>query len=290
MSLSILIVTYNCEIKDSVTISSLLNSRLDFSGTTLCIWSNGPNKLLHDEKVHKSLEGMGFRLTLIQTLHNAPLSWIYNNFIKSFPSDSYAILDHDSRLSLEYLSAILKQQKNTVRLPIIMANGQPQSPCSNGVFCAGPYTKKNYVMAIGSGVIISKLIAENIKSAYGNVFDENFALYGVDTSFFVRIYKLGLTENLISIPGFEHSLSRLEMESRDVKLFRKIERSYDFGLSLRHYPSNKLAMSALKQILLWPIGRNRIILSKALKAFLVGRHERCSTNNTTALMETIYES
>ena len=170
-------------------------------------------------------------------------------------------------------------------MPIILANGKPQSPCANGVFSAGPYSKNEYVTAIGSGIIISKEAANIVKKKYGNIFDENFALYGVDTSFFIRLNKLALTENLTSIPGFEHSLSRLEVESADIKLFRKLERSYDFGLTLRHYPSFSLLMMAFKQTLLWPIGRNRIKISKAFKVFVTGRHERCCSLESKKWLE-----
>ncbi|MNE26170.1 hypothetical protein D3C80_1195250 [compost metagenome] len=107
----------------------------------------------------------------------------------------------------------------------------------------------------------------------------------MDTSFFIRLNKLALTEKLQSMPGFEHSLSRLETESKEVKLFRKVERSYDFGLTLRHYPSSSLLIVAVKQVLLWPFGRNRITISKALKVFITGRHERCESLEFKKLLE-----
>ncbi|MNF34121.1 hypothetical protein D3C76_577470 [compost metagenome] len=285
MSLSILVLTYNCEIEESITIRSLLNSKINFSGVELCIWNNGPKKFITNITALERLKKKGFSTTFKQTINNAPLSWIYNYFIQNFSNDSYVILDHDSELTLEYLSSILEKKDAFVKMPIILAKGIPQSPCSNGVFSAGPYTKKEYVTAIGSGIIISKEIAEAVRIKYGNVFDENFALYGVDTSFFIRLNKLALTEKLQSMPGFEHSLSRLETESKEVKLFRKVERSYDFGLTLRHYPSSSLLIVAVKQVLLWPFGRNRITISKALKVFITGRHERCESLEFKKLLE-----
>lgn len=277
MSLSILVLTYNCEIDESVTIRSILNSKINFIGVNLCIWNNGPKEVTTDKSVLEELEEKGFKITIRQTINNIPLSYIYNRFIQSFSSDNYLILDHDSELTREYLAFILRKNDIFVGMPIILANGVPQSPYSNGVFSAGPYTKMDYVTAIGSGIIISNEAAKAVRIKYGNVFDENFALYGVDTTFFIRLNKLELTEKLQSMPGFEHSLSRLEAEPEEVKRFREIERSYDFGLMLRHYPSISLLIIIAKQALLWPFGKNKIKLSKALKVFIAGRHERCNS-------------
>jgi hypothetical protein len=286
MSVSMLVLTYNCEIEESITIKSLLNSKINFSGVTLCIWNNGPNAISTETPAIVKLKEIGFKITIKQTITNAPLSWIYNYFLEDLSSDSYLIFDHDSELTPEYLNFILEKNSVFVGMPVISAKGIPQSPCSNGVFSAGPYTKNECVTAIGSGIIISKEAAKAIRGKYGNVFDENFALYGVDTSFFIRLHKLLLTEKLQSIPGFKHSLSRLETESNEVKYFRKVERSYDFGLMLRYYPSIRILKTAAKQVLLWPFGRNRIILSKALKVFIAGRHERC---DSVELKKTIRE-
>lgn len=277
MTLSILVVAYNCEIEDSATIKSLLTSALHFGGATLCIWNNGPREICIEQPVMSKLEACGLNTVLKQTITNKPLSWIYNTFIESWPSDNYVILDHDSNLTKEYLSFVTNTQQTFVGMPTILTKGVPRSPCSHGVYSAGPYTKKDYVTAIGSGITISKEVIKIVKAKYGSVFDNHFALYGVDTSFFARLNNLGLVEKLQSIPGFEHSLSRLEIESKEVTAFREAERSYDLGLMLRHYPSIKIIGIAAKQILLWPLGKNKIKISKVLHSFFTGCHARCKT-------------
>lgn len=275
MKLSILIVAYNCSLESSATLNSILTSKLRFDEVQLCFWNNGPQDITPLSSTLAALEEQSLELTMKQTRQNAPLSWIYNHFIKSFPGDQYVILDHDSTLSREYLQHILARKKTFLGMPTILAKGAPQYPRSNRRFSLGPYTNRDEVFSIGSGLLLSHEATECIKHAYGNIFDENFALYGVDISLFKRIQKLGLTEKLESIPGFEHSLSKLESETKEVKHFRKVEASYDFGLMLRHYPSTRQLRILLKQILRSPFGKSRLFLTKVLKAFIEGRHERC---------------
>lgn len=275
MSLSILVLAYNCEIDQSRTIRSILSVPLDFSGIRLCIWNNGPSFFLSSKTVLDALEAKGFEVTVQQTIENAPLSCIYNFFIRNYCAENYVILDHDSDLTVEYIEYVLGVGDNFVGMPIIQVGGKPQSPCVNGKYFSGPYTGREFVTAIGSGLVINREVVQKLLIDYGNVFDENFALYGVDTSFFCRIYESGLSKRLRAIPGFNHSLSRLEVECGNIKRFREIERSYDLGLMLRHYPSVRLVMSLLKQVVLWPLGKKKIHLYRLLKVFILGRHERC---------------
>jgi len=76
-----------------------------------------------------------------------------------------------------------------------------------------------------------------LKEKYGQVFNQRFYLYGVDTTFFYRVFNSRLISKIKIINGFEHSLSRLEVESDKVKAFRRLERTYDLGISLRYYYS-----------------------------------------------------
>jgi GT2 family glycosyltransferase len=275
MNLSILVVLYNSSIPCSRTITSLLDSNLQFKGCGLCIWNNGPNGVNLDSAVRRQLELKGFVVTLRQTPGNIPLSYIYNDFFDMYLSEYYVILDHDSILSEPYLRYLNGGSKFYVGMPIISSKGINRSPCLNGRFSSGPYVKKNMVTAIGSGLVISRDAASAVKERYGNIFDERFALYGVDTTFFVRLNRMCAADKLRAIPGFEHSLSRLEQEGAQVKSFRAVERSYDIGLMLRYYPSLKLIAMLVKQLLLVLLNRNQIVFSAMLKAFIAGKHERC---------------
>ncbi len=275
MKLSILIVAYDCSMENSATLTSILASKLGFDGARLCFWNNGPHYMSPLPGTLAAPAERSLEVSIRQTCQNAPLSWIYNYFIKNFPGDRYVILDHDSILSNEYLQHILARKKTFLGMPTILVEGEPQYPRSNRRFSLGPYTNRDDVFSIGSGLLLSHEATRCIENAYGNIFDDNFALYGVDISLFKRIQKLGFTEKLESLPGFEHSLSRLKSETKELKHFRRVEKSYYFGLMLRHYPSARRLRTLLKQLLRLPLGRNKLLFRKALKAFLTGRHERC---------------
>lgn len=285
MGLSILIVTYNCSMERSQTIHTLSTSKVGFDGVRLCIWNNGPKEISIPTDMLAALREKGFEVTITQTPWNAPLSWIYNYFIGKYPADRYVILDHDSILPEEYLRYIVENKGIFVGMPIIRANETSRFPRANERFSIGPYTKGDNVRSIGSGLLISQEAVERIKDAYGDVFDENFALYGVDTSFFSRICKLKLVEKLQCIPAINHSLSRFEVEAKEIKDFRKVEQSYYVGLILRHYPSLGVVLKLIKQMAKYFCCKNKILITRVIKAFIQGRHERCKQARLHTLIE-----
>lgn len=279
MSLSIIIVLYNCKTEESETIKSILSTNTAFSKTRLCIWNNGPVTAPPQRDTILSLNRKGISTVYIETLQNAPLSWIYNSFIDNFKSEKYVILDHDSSLSENYISYMASDIVDFLCTPIINAKGSPRSPTANGKFSPGPFRKNERVIAIGSGIIISQVAALHVKSAYGGVFDERFFLYGVDTSFFTRIFKLGLSDRIQSAPGFEHSLSRLEDEPEETRVFRSIERSYDLGLMLRCYPQIAHLKTLAKQIALTLFRENNLKTHKILATLAAGYHKKCGAES-----------
>jgi len=285
MSLSILVVTYNCSMERSQTIHSLLTSKVGFDGVRLCFWNNGPKEIPVPTDTLAALGEKGFEVTIKQTPWNAPLSWIYNFFIEKNPADRYVILDHDSILSEEYLQYIVENKDVFLGMPIVKIKGVPRYPRVKKRFSIGPYFKEDEVRSLGSGLLISQEAIDIVKDSYGNAFDENFALYGVDFSFFYRVHRLGLDEKLQSVPSIEHSFSDFEEEAKEIKRFRRIERSYDFGLQLRHYPSFGRVRKLMKQMIKSFLGKNKILITKALKAFIQGRHERCKQARLHTLIE-----
>jgi len=203
------------------------------------------------------------------------LSWIYNYFIEKNPANRYVIIDHDSLLSEEYLKCLVDDGGIFLGLPIVKIKGVPRYPSVKDQFSIGPYSKGNKVRSLGSGLLISQKAIDAVKSSYGDVFDENYALYGIDTSFLQRVQEVALGDELQCIPYIEHSLSDFEEEKKEVKKFRKIERSYAFGLHLRYYPTKKRVRKLIKQIFKSILGKNKILIREVVKAFIQGRHERC---------------
>lgn len=264
----------------------LYNKTVDFSTTLklfkcmvidnakLIIWNNGPSSIsLELEYLNENRWGS---VELIQTLDNKPLSYIYNQVIERYPAERYVFLDDDSQLTETYLMAMASSNAG-VAVPAILSHGEYRSPTVSGKFTPGPYQVTDKVIAIGSGIGVRHDIAQKIKNHYGDVFDSRFALYGVDTTFFLRLYQLGLSDQVEMIDGFEHNLSRLESESQAMSRFRQVERAYDLGLTIRHYTPWKQAIFVIfKQAVKLTLGKLTWLQFVALcKAFKTGRHPKC---------------
>ncbi|MGU5629996.1 glycosyltransferase family 2 protein [Aeromonas caviae] len=268
-----LVLIYNKILQGSCTLKALLHDDSKYHSKKIIIWNNGPSLISLDLDIASHhLEG----IELIQTLDNKPLSYIYNQVIELYPAERYIFLDDDSQLTEKYLMAIASSNAG-VAVPAILAHGEYRSPTVSGKFNPGPYQVTDKVIAIGSGVGVRHDIAQKIKNHYGDVFDSRFALYGVDTTFFLRLHQLGLSDQVEMIDGFEHSLSRLESESQSMSQFRQVERAYDFALTMRHYtPWPKALFELLKQVVKFALGKlTWLQLKSYLKAYKDGCHPKC---------------
>jgi hypothetical protein len=274
-NLSIVVVIYNCEINESNTLNSIANSSINYKNTVLVIWNNGPN-LLHSLDI-TSLKEKGISVYIQQTIDNISLAKIYNQFIKENSSQYYLILDDDSLLNNTFLNKIKQLNTISIALPIIKSNDTIVSPIKNRRpvnTATETCTNRDRVMAIGSGIILSKSICDYLIDEYGDIFDEKFFLYGVDSSFFFRIREQCLTKSITFIEGFNHSLSANEQESDDIKQFRLIESFNGKALIVHHYCGyTKRYIKAIKILI-------KIILSRKkreanvhyLNALITGKH------------------
>lgn len=276
----ILVLLYNKEITESNTINTLLESNIQYSNARLVIWNNGPEPLKNRDCSH--IEALGYDLVIEETLHNESLAVIYNKFLAENRAEKYILLDDDSVLNTPYILASSKCGINEVAMPIISSEGKVQSPQINDQ----PYSPKieltsnSKVITIGSGLVIGADIAANLKENYKNVFDERFYLYGVDTTFCLRLFNSNLTKKIKIIFGFEHSLSRLEKESQKTIKFRRLERSYDLGLTLRYYYPLPNALLVVLKVTISTLKRKffkqqyMVDLFPLFKAFVLGKHYR----------------
>jgi hypothetical protein len=234
---TILIVLYNKKVSESSTYQSLLKYSGNLNSIDLLIWNNGPdgiNRNLDESDTNK------FRsVTIEEDLSNAGLAKIYNFALTFKENDFCVFLDDDSNLSTTYIESILNVDKNTCAVPILTHNGQVQSPTlkKKKVESTDLPEDRSRFRAVGSGVVVGTNVARKLKAAYGSVFDEHFLLYGVDTTFFIRLERANLLSHLRVISGFEHSYSRLSTEPDAISDFRKKERAYDEGLRARYYKS-----------------------------------------------------
>lgn len=265
-------MTYNIDALSSKTINGFLNSKLSFHDVNLVVWNNGPQ--LYNSFDLSALNRKGITVFLHQTIENKPLSYVYNEFISHYRSDYYVILDHDSSVTDLYLESVIRFDED-VGVPAISVNGKHVSPAINGVFSQGPYTSKQRLIAIGSGIVFSNNIVSLLNIKYGNVFDSAFALYGIDTSFFLRLFQLQLIDKARMLPGFSHSLSRLVSESKEQTNFRNKERSYDVGITLRRYFSLFQLWYTIKILIKILIGKSKFRPWIIIKSFFSGIHPRC---------------
>lgn len=267
-----MVLLYNKTVDLSTTLKLFKCMAID--NAKLIIWNNGPSSIsLELEYLNENRWG---GVELIQTLDNKPLSYIYNQVIELYPAERYVFLDDDSQLTDKYLMAMASSNAG-VAVPAILSHGEYRSPTVSGKFTPGPYQVTDKVIAIGSGIGVHHDIAQKIKIHYGDVFDSRFALYGVDTTFFLRLHQLGLSDQVEMIDGFEHSLSRLENESQAMSRFRQVERAYDLGLTIRHYTPWKQAIFVIvKQAVKLALGKLTWLQFVTLcKAFKTGRHPKC---------------
>lgn len=277
---SILILLYNKEIAESETLSSLVSSDVQFSNARLVIWNNGPNKLACYDVSH--LVGLGYEVVVKETINNESLAVIYNHFINENQAAKYIFLDDDSSLNSDYIKAACSSTNSIVSMPLITSGGVVVSPKVNSnVGCKDQeVTSNEKVLTIGSGLVLGHDIVLEMLDKISTVFDERFYLYGVDTTFCLRLKILHLTNRIKFIDGFEHSMSRFEKESEEVSNFRKVERSYDFGLTLKYYYPKKKAFFEILMYMMMVFKRKLLkqptefSFFLIVKSFLTGKHYR----------------
>jgi hypothetical protein len=274
VSISILVVLYSCEIKESKTIATLISAGGARKNVNLIIWNNGPK---HLESIdYQNIQNRGFAsVSVIETIENRALSKIYNDFINQWASERYVFLDHDSTLNNQFLDVALGDEQLHIGVPLITVTDEVKSPSMNirKGHENGPYNHKDRIVGIGSGVVLSAYAVTLLKNKYTNVFDERFYLYAVDTTFFFRVRNSGLNRLIKLIKGFEHSLSRLEIESIEKIKFRKVERSYAIGLCTRYYFS-QCKFLFLKIIIKRLLGRDTLSVRTVFSVLILGYHYR----------------
>jgi hypothetical protein len=277
---AILVLLYNKEMSESNTLTSLTESEIQYPNSKLVIWNNGPKSLkCCDSKV---FEELGYDVAFVETLNNESLAVIYNRFLAENNAKKYILLDDDSVLNAAYILASSKCNAAEVGMPIISSLGKVRSPSiGNKPYSPGlALDEKCKIIAIGTGLVVGANICSNLHQYYKNVFDERFYLYGVDTSFCIRLFERNLTGSVNIIPGFNHSLSRLENESVTTTSFRRLERSYDQGLTLRYYYPLLTSIPYLLRVTASTLKRklckqtHTVNIIPLFKAFLYGKHYR----------------
>lgn len=266
--LAILVVLYNKQIEECVTISSLCDSleKIEFEDrdVLIYIWNNGPSTIDYNSASDRC------QINLVETIDNNSLSVIYNTFINEIIARNYLLLDHDSVINPDYLRECFSNHEKYL-IPLVMTSNGMQSP---KFYRMPSHSFGKTMLAIGSGICLSKAACEELKKHYGEVFDERFFFYGVDSTFFLRINKIGNAKKIkVSSQNITHSLSRLEAEDESTTKFRVKERSYDQALTLRYYFSIFTFFTVLKKIIASVSkSKSEISLKFFMVAFFNGKH------------------
>lgn len=277
---AILVIIYNKTLQESTTLTTLSDHH--FSNTKLVIQNNGPYEIGYDCELSVRLNKcFNSQVELINCLDNMPLSIIYNDFfLKYKDSERYILLDDDTEISELFVKAI-KNSHVDLEVPKIISSGDGKvyyPICENMVVTTDRDLDPESALSIGSGLIINRTLIEKFKRHDLKLFDEHYALYGVDYSLFRRIYKIldkGERVKIRSSSFLVHSLSRLDDSLRE-NSFRNIERALDVAVSARRYPTLHLHYLLVRKFISESIKMNWGNAYNIVKAYLLGSHPRCS--------------
>lgn len=273
-----LVVVYGKEYSESATLRSLLRTDLEIS--KLIIQNNGPRTLNADSTI-ESLRSKYKNIKIVQEINNAPLSHLYNDFIDNLDSDWYMILDDDTVLPESYETHLSKKKtKPDIILPIIrsrkqnkiiypVVNNNAITECNDFILKEG-----DSIFSIGSALIISDRVKHLFKNKSQNIFDNRYAIYGVDFSFFRRLKNINLNGDITLrvTTQIEHDLSSDNIKQEK---WRVEERIIDAVLTLRHY-SDKPKRNIVRYIINTIKRRQYKSIGLIIKTFIIARHPACN--------------
>ncbi|WP_148877337.1 glycosyl transferase [Serratia marcescens] len=273
---AIVVVVYNKQIEDSITLNTLVEH--DFFNSKLVIHNNGPKNITLQGKVAERIERKFKSVELINSLNNLPLSMLYNDFIRNNEgARQFIIFDDDSTVTKEFVSAA-NQNEDDMELPRIISrvDGVTYYPVEEKkIVTAERYLNPRASFSIGSGMVINNSLVKKFRKHGVALFDENYALYGVDVSIFRRIYQLidrGEDFKIKSSSHIYHSLSRAEGKESP---FRIRERLIDTAITTRRYPTLRLHIHLSKKLIINVIKLHGKNVASMIKAYLTGMHPRC---------------
>lgn len=269
---SILVVLYNKKVFESETLKSFAKIKNESDKFTVTVWNNGPACLSCDEMAW--INDMFLNYKIIETIENIALSTLYNEFINKNKSDYYAFFDDDSTLNVEFLNKFISFEGNGIAVPKVYHGEYICSPLLKGRYNSGPFKHNDKLVAIGSGILLSKEIVDSVRDTYGDVFDGRFGFYGVDYSFFLRVQGINKINMVTIIGDIQHSLSTYLNEDVSKLIFRKKERSIDYALQLKHYNKNKF-LSVAKEVVKFVLGKGAYDPLIVISYYLKGRHYKC---------------
>lgn len=254
--------------------------------TDLLIINNGPKAITFDKNFIHTLGFYVKSINIKAFLDERPLSWIYNGVINEFNAyDRFIFFDDDVLLDSNHLAKLdaYYAEDVDVQIPNIKdiiskkihyprINKETQK-IPNGTKINAQYS----LISINSGLVIYRGLIDKFSDHNMEVFDNRFAIYGVDYNFFNRlaILKRANYDICIQIVNTIESLAKTIANSDSVS--QEEERLYDRVLSGKYYSRNKFILCcrmtkiSLNQLVRFKFSNINLII----KTFAKGKHPRC---------------
>lgn len=234
-----LIVLYNKNFDESSTLLSLLNCYN--KNIELTIFNNGPKLLTETNVILDSLKSAFKGVNVIQNINNIPLSIIYNGFCSNtnICSIYYAIFDDDTNIPPDYFN--LNQDCYDIIFPLVKtSDGNIRYPKRDGLVLKnlGVYDNNQFIYTSGSGIILHASLVDKILHFYDELFDTDYALYGVDVSLFRKISHLHSKNTKVKMLVQGVIVHGLSLYDEKLTPFRRKERLIDNVITLRKYPKS----------------------------------------------------
>lgn len=279
MNIAMVVIIYNKSLEASTTLQSLL--QFEHAIHNLVIVNNGPNEIKPDA-FFAELQLKHIHVFLENHLENKPLSWVYNDLIEQFDTDYFVLFDDDTILNSQYENHLFNALDHTdIEVPKIFARVEhvQHFPMLNNALLkdSGELSNIETIFSVGSGLILSKRLKYIFIERFGHVFDQHFAFYGVDSTFFIRLNLL-LSESIpFKITSCSYLNHGLSLTEEALTPWRKREFIYENTLKVKYYSSNAF-MARLKFIRLMYRKLSHFEFSDlrlVIKTFLSGKHPRC---------------
>ncbi|MFB5079716.1 glycosyltransferase family 2 protein [Raoultella sp. C349492] len=280
----ICVILYGKGFQESLTLRNL--GEMNFSDYHLVIINNGPIPIKKDNLFFRLKENFT-DVSCHEYLDNKSLAVVYNTVINKFKgSDRFVFFDDDTDVSSSYFEDMLSHYDESIdlQLPQIVEVDKDIKHypfLNNRLFTGGiptVFINKDTILSIGSGLVVYKKMINCFNENNMTLFDERYALYGVDYSFFRRIdslKRLNYNFNIQVFTSLKHSLSKTESGFSE---WRHREHLHDYAISCRFYSKSLLHMllGMLRCIFRELIKKRFSNIKLVLCTFVKGKHPRCN--------------
>jgi hypothetical protein len=252
----------------------------------LIIFHNGVESSEIDKNFIYNLELKIKKVSVRHFFDVRPLSWIYNGVLNEYyHGDRFIFFSDDCVLEGNYFANLNTYYSDVVDLQIPnIRDGKSKQiiyPLLNKVVNKIPdgikIDSQYALLSMNLGLVIYRSLIEKFADCNMEVFDNRFALYGVDYNFFNRIEILKKENYEVCVQVINTiEFSVPEIAKQDGRSL-EVERLYDLVLSGKYYSKNKFVLYlrllriSFQQLIKFKFDNVELIF----KIFATGKHPRC---------------